>query len=258
MNAAYIKPIIYFCNKILPAVYDESLSYYEALCKMRDKLNEVIDNVNNVNQHIDDVINQRLTDEHLLELFRVFVVDIEAAICANNEGSNTNSSKDYKVNQMLWLNDKLYKVIRDIDAGDTFIVDTNIELSNFEAEYNAFITKVNEFLSEYKSTFSTNDEFDNIISSKDYTIGEWLWYDNELYMVVKDIAEGTGFIFTGENKNLERITVEERVTNYYFPEEEKLVIHGVRKGSSVVTRGDYHIYDAPRQTIRILHLDENS
>ena len=32
----------FWCQKVLPLVYDESLSYYEALCKVRDKLNELI------------------------------------------------------------------------------------------------------------------------------------------------------------------------------------------------------------------------
>ena len=32
----------YFCQKVLPAVYDDSLSYYELLCKLTDKVNEII------------------------------------------------------------------------------------------------------------------------------------------------------------------------------------------------------------------------
>ena len=32
----------FWCQKVLPLVYDESLSYYEFLCKVRDKLNELI------------------------------------------------------------------------------------------------------------------------------------------------------------------------------------------------------------------------
>lgn len=32
----------FWCQKVLPLVYDESLSYYEVLCKIRDKLNELI------------------------------------------------------------------------------------------------------------------------------------------------------------------------------------------------------------------------
>ena len=34
------------CTPILPTVFDESLSYYEGLCKLRNKLNEVIDRYN--------------------------------------------------------------------------------------------------------------------------------------------------------------------------------------------------------------------
>lgn len=32
--------------KVLPLVYDDSLSYYEVLCKVVNKLNEVIDIIN--------------------------------------------------------------------------------------------------------------------------------------------------------------------------------------------------------------------
>lgn len=32
----------YFCQHVLPAVYDDSLSYYELLCKLTSKINEVI------------------------------------------------------------------------------------------------------------------------------------------------------------------------------------------------------------------------
>ena len=32
----------FWCQQVLPLVYDESLSYYEVLCKVRDKLNELI------------------------------------------------------------------------------------------------------------------------------------------------------------------------------------------------------------------------
>lgn len=34
------------CNKILPLVYDNSLTYYEVLCKLTDKINEVINRLN--------------------------------------------------------------------------------------------------------------------------------------------------------------------------------------------------------------------
>lgn len=36
----------FWCQKVIPLVYDESLSYYEVLCKICDKLNTTITNVN--------------------------------------------------------------------------------------------------------------------------------------------------------------------------------------------------------------------
>lgn len=41
-----IDKVKFWCHKILPLVYDASLSYYEFLCKVCSKLNEVIDCTN--------------------------------------------------------------------------------------------------------------------------------------------------------------------------------------------------------------------
>ncbi len=40
------QPFRFWCQKVLPLVYDDSLSYYELLCKVVAKLNESIDNTN--------------------------------------------------------------------------------------------------------------------------------------------------------------------------------------------------------------------
>ena len=45
-------------SKVLPCVYDDSLSYYEVLCKVRDKLNEVIDVDNAQSDAINDLGEQ--------------------------------------------------------------------------------------------------------------------------------------------------------------------------------------------------------
>lgn len=42
---ANIEKVRFWCFKVLPLVYDDSLSYYEVLCKCVDKLNEVIEEV---------------------------------------------------------------------------------------------------------------------------------------------------------------------------------------------------------------------
>lgn len=37
----------WFCQKVLPLSYDDSLSYYEVLCKLTGKMNEIIEAINN-------------------------------------------------------------------------------------------------------------------------------------------------------------------------------------------------------------------
>ena len=45
----------FWCQKVLPLVYDESLSYYEVLCKVVDYLNHMLDDVNNIVQDYDEL-----------------------------------------------------------------------------------------------------------------------------------------------------------------------------------------------------------
>lgn len=42
----------FWCQKVLPLVYDESLSYYEQLCKVIDFLNNVISSQNEVIENV--------------------------------------------------------------------------------------------------------------------------------------------------------------------------------------------------------------
>lgn len=41
-----VRPLWFVCQKVLPLVYDDSLSYYEVLCKVRDKINEIVGIIN--------------------------------------------------------------------------------------------------------------------------------------------------------------------------------------------------------------------
>lgn len=46
----------FWCQKVLPLVYDDSLSYYELLCKVVDYLNNVISDVSNVETNMTNVV----------------------------------------------------------------------------------------------------------------------------------------------------------------------------------------------------------
>ena len=61
-----INKVKYKINKVLPLVYDDTLSYYEVLCKLISKVNECIDEVNSFEEQISDldewreIVNSRL------------------------------------------------------------------------------------------------------------------------------------------------------------------------------------------------------
>lgn len=242
-----IRKFKFWCQKVLPLVYDDSLSYYEVLCKLVNYLNKVIEDVNSIPDYIDSVIDERLSDEALKKLIEAVVANIENAISSNNEGDNTNSSADYNIGQMLWWNGKLYKVIRRIDAGDTFIVDTNIELVNFEDLFN-------DFIDEVKHDITANDDGTSATATHSWNIGDWLWLNDVLYIVTSDITEGNAYVFTGENANVRQITVEKMYEVIYYPNDKKLSINGkISDYSQIVTRGDYHVYTPNIETISIEH-----
>lgn len=60
----------YWCQLVLPAVFDDSLSYYELVCKVSDKLNEVIDSNNELAGHVAD---NAADIKELQELFQKFI-----------------------------------------------------------------------------------------------------------------------------------------------------------------------------------------
>lgn len=51
-----IKPLHFWCQKVLPLVYDDSLSYYEVLCKLREKINEIIEISNGWQDQYDELV----------------------------------------------------------------------------------------------------------------------------------------------------------------------------------------------------------
>lgn len=47
-----LAPFRYWCQKVLPLVYDDSLSYYELLCKVVDYLNKTMEDVTTLNSDV--------------------------------------------------------------------------------------------------------------------------------------------------------------------------------------------------------------
>ena len=71
----HLKPLHAWCNRVLPAVYDDSLSYYETLCKIFCLINE---DREAINANYDAIMElQELIDKYLAGGFDP---DIERAV----------------------------------------------------------------------------------------------------------------------------------------------------------------------------------
>lgn len=51
-NYRTLQPFRYWCQKVLPLVYDDTLSYYELLCKVVDYLNKTMEDVETLNDDV--------------------------------------------------------------------------------------------------------------------------------------------------------------------------------------------------------------
>ena len=86
----------FFCRKILPLVYDDSLSYYEFLCKLNQKIEEVIDTVNEHSGAIEEIMNELenvITEDRLVQTGGTSETDVmsqKAVTDAIENAVNTN------------------------------------------------------------------------------------------------------------------------------------------------------------------------
>ena len=64
-----VRPMWFWSHKVLPLVYDDSLSYYEVIGKLVHKTNEVIDAINDgleqyVRENLDDIYADSFYDSY--------------------------------------------------------------------------------------------------------------------------------------------------------------------------------------------------
>lgn len=70
-----VTPLKFWCQKVLPLVYDDSLSYYEVLCKVSEKINELVENNKNLPDYIVEEIKLQLSDTNLEKIVGSYLSD---------------------------------------------------------------------------------------------------------------------------------------------------------------------------------------
>lgn len=61
-----MKTFKFWCQKVLPLVYDNSLSYYEVLCKVVDYINELINSDKTIVLNVDKLTTEVNTIKNIL------------------------------------------------------------------------------------------------------------------------------------------------------------------------------------------------
>lgn len=74
MTNETIATLKFWCQKVLPLVYDDSLSYYEVLCKVREKLNEVITVTNEIPSYIKEEIKNQIDGDTVQQILSELLV----------------------------------------------------------------------------------------------------------------------------------------------------------------------------------------
>ena len=173
-----LSPFRYWCQKVLPLVYDDSLSYYELLCKVVDYLNNTMEDVSNLNTDMTSLFE---TYEQLQEYVNNYFSSLDVQTEINNkldamvsDGTFTNI-----INEELFgeLNDK---------------IDTNITNTNKNTQDIAKNTKNIELLNYLN--------IKNLIGSTNVLIGDSLGQGNTsnlecgwCYKIKKMLGEKTYF-----------------------------------------------------------------
>ena len=112
-------------NKVhfaIPEIYGETLSYYELLRKLVDKVNDLIDNYNTVPEQIAEALEN-------LDIFNQLIASI-----ATDNTKSTNAVKGYKKHDLLYAtfnnSVNLYESLIDFTTGTELSIGTNIREVN--------------------------------------------------------------------------------------------------------------------------------
>ena len=133
-----------WCHKILPLVYDDSLSYYEVLCKTNAKLNEVIDSTNGLldawNTYKNDI--DKVFDDYTAGLDKKF------AGLSDKMDADFLRYKDI-VNESIQY--EFAKQEQRLKAQDDKIEAQNTKIETLTDKINSFITQYNKVIAQIPS-----------------------------------------------------------------------------------------------------------
>lgn len=194
-----ITPLEFKCRKVLPLVYDDSLSYYEVLCKVRQKLNEVIDNNNELTQAWEqyksdiDAAFGKYTDE-LDKKFDKLSDDL------------TNKIEDEITIFRTMTQQFIDRVEKDLSGFRDELDTQNTNIENFKngvtAQLQSMTTQINSFIAKY------NDEIAKLPQYTTKAVNDWLNDTTNYDNIIADLS--------GQIQGLKHFDTVAQMTNSSF------------------------------------------
>lgn len=122
-------------NQTLPATYDDSLSYYEALSKICYEVNEIIDKIN--------------ADEALI------AANSEAITSINSQITSINNSLEADAEKIQLLTTQINGLLQTMQQLASQVNGLGDEVSSFSSSISSLTTRVNKIESDFNTGFVT-------------------------------------------------------------------------------------------------------
>lgn len=169
----------FWCQKVLPAVYDQSLSYYEVLCKLAAFLNKMVEELEKMQDNIDalhkaykdlqDWVNAEIArfEAHMEQHFDDLTRELWNRFEQYKNNTNTTLQQwfnDYATNTTNTLNQKFNEFVNNANTRidqmfNTYTSSTNNEFNtwktDFTNQYNQWKDEVNGQISNINSNISS-------------------------------------------------------------------------------------------------------
>ena len=169
----------FWCQKVLPAVYDQSLSYYEVLCKLAAFLNKMLEELEKMQDNIDalhkaykdlqDWVNAEIArfEAHMEQHFDDLTRELWNRFEEYKNNTNTTLQQwfnDYATNTTNTLNRKFNEFVNNANTRidqmfNTYTSSTNNEFNtwktDFTNQYNQWKDEVNRQISNINSNISS-------------------------------------------------------------------------------------------------------
>ena len=154
----------FWCQKVLPAVYDQSLSYYEVLCKLAAFLNKMVEELEKMQDNI-DALHKAYKD--LQDWVNVEIARFEAHMEQHFDD----------LTRELWNRFEEYKNNTNTTLQQWFHEYETTTTNNLNRKFNEFVTNANTRIDQMFNTYTTNTNSEFNTWKTDFTNQYNQWKD---------------------------------------------------------------------------------